>query len=142
VYVLLAIFLIVLDLFLTIFFFSFLFGLMTVFSVVFVLFVCVCASVVVCIYHFELVFPFPSDKYPKVELLSYMIIVFNILRNLYTVFHICCTSLHSHQHYTVIIPISLHPHQILVISCLSDYGHADKCEAICYCGFDLQFPGN
>lgn len=48
-----------------------------------------------------------------------------------------CTSLHSHQHYTVIFPISLHPHQILVTSCRSDYSHADECEVICHCGFDL-----
>ena len=105
-------------------------------------YLCKCAINMAVLDIFQIVILYFSDKYPKVELLSYMIIVFNVLRNLYTVFRICCTSLHSHQHYTVIIPISLHPHQILVISCLSDYGHADKCEAICHCGFDLQFPGN
>ena len=40
-------------------------------------------------YVFELVFLFPSGKYPEVELLSHMVVLFLIfLHNLYIVFHI------------------------------------------------------
>ena len=30
----------------------------------------------------------------------------------------------------------------LVISCLLDNSHSNRCEVILYCGFDLHFPSN
>ena len=45
-----------------------------------------------CIYLSKLVFLFSLNKYPEVELLDHMIVLFSIfLKNLYTVFHSNCT---------------------------------------------------
>lgn len=52
-----------------------------------------------------------SEVYPEVGL-SYSSSIFNILRNLYMVFHSCYTSLYSYQQSTS-IPFSPHSHQHL-----------------------------
>ena len=36
--------------------------------------------------------------------------------------------------------ILLPPHLTLVISCLFDDSHSDRCDVIALCGFDLHFP--
>ena len=64
------------------------------------------------------------------------------LRNLRTVFHSDCISLHSHQQCKN-MPFSLHSLQYLFIACKPfDDGHSDWCEVIPHCGFDSHFSNN
>ena len=58
------------------------------------------------------------------------------LENLHVIFHSGCTSLHPRQQ-CALIPTSL---PTLVICCLFDDGHSDRCEVIFHWGFDLHFP--
>ena len=64
-------------------------------------------------YFLKLVFLLFLDKYPGEELLDSMVTsVFKFSRNHPTVFHSCCTNLHSHQEYTG-FAFSPYPHQHL-----------------------------
>ena len=84
---------------------------------------------------FELVFSFSLCKYPQVEFLDHMVVLFLFLGGTSIQWlHQFIFSPTVHKNY-----LFSTPSPTLVISCLFDNSYSNRCLVISHCGFDLQF---
>lgn len=97
----------------------------------------------ICVYKY--LFKIPISillvKYLEVEFLDHMVILFfNGLRNLHTVFCGSCMILYPHQQCAGFI---FSTSSSILIILFSPYNcHPKRCEMVSHCGLDLHFPDN
>ena len=72
---------------------------------------------------------------------SYGNYISSFLRNLHTVLHSGCTSLHSHQQGKR-IPFFSAPSPAFIVCKFLDSSHSDWCKMVPHGGFDLHFSDN
>ena len=95
-----------------------------------------------CKYLFESLLSLLLGIYPEAELQDCMIIVyFNFLRNLYTVFLSDHTILYCYEQH-IRVPLSPHPHQHFLFLFFKNNSHPNGCEMMSHHGFDLHFPND
>ena len=89
-------------------------------------------------YLFWLVFLFSSNKYPGVEFLYPMVVLFLLFVEAPYSFPKCCTSLHSYQQCQRVSFFSTSL-LVLVICCLFSNRHSDRHKVISHYSFELHF---
>ena len=72
---------------------------------------------------------------------SYGAFIPSFSRNLHTIFHSGCISLHCHQQCKS-IPFFSTPSSAFIVCWLFDDGHSNQSEVISHCNFDLHFSNN
>ena len=82
------------------------------------------------------VFVFFEKKYPKVDLLDHMVVLFLIFWGNFVLFSIVAMPIHSPSN-TARRCLFLH-----ILCGLFDDRHSNGCEVVSHCSFDLYFPNN